>query len=238
MKITYIEHSGFLVELENTYLLFDYYKGKIPALVPEKKLFIFASHKHPDHYNFEIWKWKDDEPKPLYVLSKDCKPSAKRKEALGITDLETDRVCYVAPNQNYDFPGIKIQTLRSTDEGVAFAVACEGKDIYHAGDLNLWVWREESKTYNEEMEKNFWKEMNQLSGRHFDLAFVPLDPRQEEDAFGGMDAFCQTAQADHIFPMHFWGQPEIITRYKENRKENDQIKKIVTLKAEGEHHEF
>ena len=30
MKITYISHSGFAVELENHIFLFDYYKGEIP----------------------------------------------------------------------------------------------------------------------------------------------------------------------------------------------------------------
>ena len=29
MKITYISHSGFAVELENHIFLFDYYKGEI-----------------------------------------------------------------------------------------------------------------------------------------------------------------------------------------------------------------
>mgnify|MGYP000509052087 CR=1 FL=1 len=38
MKITYISHSGFAVELENhNFFLFDYYKGEIPKFDPEKK---------------------------------------------------------------------------------------------------------------------------------------------------------------------------------------------------------
>lgn len=43
MKITYIGHSGFLVELSHTLLLFDYYRGKIPPLPKEKELFVFVS---------------------------------------------------------------------------------------------------------------------------------------------------------------------------------------------------
>lgn len=30
VKVTYIEHSCFSVELDNSILLFDYYKGEIP----------------------------------------------------------------------------------------------------------------------------------------------------------------------------------------------------------------
>ena len=36
MKITYISHSGFAVELENHIFLFDYYKGEIPKFDPKK----------------------------------------------------------------------------------------------------------------------------------------------------------------------------------------------------------
>ena len=32
LKVTYIGHSGFLVELEKVLFLFDYYPGEIPAL--------------------------------------------------------------------------------------------------------------------------------------------------------------------------------------------------------------
>ena len=28
IKVTYLDHSGFLVELEDAYFLFDYYKGR------------------------------------------------------------------------------------------------------------------------------------------------------------------------------------------------------------------
>ena len=31
MKITYLYHSGFAVELDRHVLVFDYYKGKLPV---------------------------------------------------------------------------------------------------------------------------------------------------------------------------------------------------------------
>ena len=36
MQITYIGHSGFLVELSESLLLFDYYEGSLPKLPPER----------------------------------------------------------------------------------------------------------------------------------------------------------------------------------------------------------
>ena len=49
IKVTYLDHSGFLVELEDAYFLFDYYKGRLPQIDLEKKMFVFVSHVHHDH---------------------------------------------------------------------------------------------------------------------------------------------------------------------------------------------
>ena len=43
---------------------------------------------------------------------------------------------------------VRIRTLKSTDEGVAFLVEAEGKSIYHAGDLNWWYWEGEPLSWN------------------------------------------------------------------------------------------
>ena len=48
MKITYIYHSGFLVETKECYYLFDYYKGSLPSLDTNKQILVFASHSHRD----------------------------------------------------------------------------------------------------------------------------------------------------------------------------------------------
>ena len=61
MKVTYIYHSGFLVETEQCYYVFDYYQGELPELDVEKPIIVFASHAHPDHYN-----------KKIFTLLKDC----------------------------------------------------------------------------------------------------------------------------------------------------------------------
>ena len=51
MKVTYLGHSGFLVETDDAYFLFDYYKGTVPELDSSKKMFVFVSHGHYDHYS-------------------------------------------------------------------------------------------------------------------------------------------------------------------------------------------
>ena len=38
MKITYINHSGFLIETKDCYYIFDYYKGELPQLDKKKEV--------------------------------------------------------------------------------------------------------------------------------------------------------------------------------------------------------
>lgn len=228
-------HSGFLVETKEHYLLFDYYTGKLPVFSPEKKLIVFVSHSHQDHYNKEIFVLgKTGEPLQecgiTYVLSKDI----RRKQAEELAGGR--KLLFVKAHETYRMEdgAITIETLRSTDAGVAYLVAVaentEKYSFYHAGDLNLWKWEGETKAHNNNMEANFRREMERMRGRHFDAAFVPLDPRQEQFAFGGMDLFLETAEAGAVFPMHFWKKPEIIRRYLNARPE---VKNIVRLEKEG-----
>ena len=60
MKITYINHSGFLVETRDCYYIFDYYKGELPNLDKEKEVIVFCSHFHKDHFNPQIFEILDD----------------------------------------------------------------------------------------------------------------------------------------------------------------------------------
>lgn len=237
MKITYLGHSGFLAETKEHYLLFDYYTGKLPVFLPEKKLTVFVSHSHQDHYNKAIFGIDSGRFPITYVLSKDI----RRKQAEELVKRE-DKLLFVKARESCELHGgqMRIETLRSTDAGVAYIVTVtqeSGKTrrIYHAGDLNLWKWEGESKAHNNNMEANYRREMALLKGRHFDAAFVPLDPRLEQFAFGGMDIFLEMADADAVFPMHFWKQPEIIRDYLRARP---QAANLIMLKEEGRTYTF
>ena len=50
MHVTFLDHSGFLVELPGLTLLFDWWQGDLPPL-PSDPLLVFASHRHPDHFD-------------------------------------------------------------------------------------------------------------------------------------------------------------------------------------------
>ena len=132
MRVTYIGHSGFSVELESHILLFDYYEGTMPEFDPAKKLLVFASHSHPDHFNREILKLADVYPDVEYIFPKDIRIAKKEQR-------ESEH--FMRKRDEITVGDTKVKSLRSTDEGVAFLVRCEDRIIYHAGDLNWWHWK-------------------------------------------------------------------------------------------------
>lgn len=191
MNITYLGHSGFLTEIDDAYFLFDYYKGAIPQMDTSKKMFVFVSHAHYDHYNRSIYEFRKDFEEIYYILSSDI-------------TAEEEGVHSVKPNEELACGGCHVRTLRSNDEGVAFLVRYHGRTLYHAGDLNWWHWEGESIDYNRSMRKNYQKEIKKLARKKIDLAFVVLDPRQGGAAFSGIDYFMRNVRAEHVFPMHMW----------------------------------
>ncbi len=204
MNITFIDHSGFLIELSDHVLLFDYYKGEIPD-IPGKQWIVFASHFHQDHYNPAIFALREKYEDVRFVLSKDIYKRRKR----------TLQAPYelVVPHQVYDYGDFLVETYFSTDEGVAFYVEVEGKCIYHAGDLHWWHWIGEPDEDNTYMEKTFKKEMELLADHQIDVAFMLLDPRQEEAGSWGMTWFMDHIDAKVVFPMHMWGEFDLCGEY-------------------------
>ena len=222
MKITYLDHSGFAVDLGDKLLIFDYYRGELPAGTSDRKLYVFSSHAHYDHFQKKIFTWSRDRD-VTYILSKDIRKNAAAKNAPG------EGVYYLAPRQELTLDGLSVRTLRSTDAGVAFLVETEGKTIYHAGDLNWWHWEEESRVYNEMMKRNYRYEISKIEGQAIDVAFVPLDPRQEEQYYWGMDYFMKHTDTKVVFPMHMWGHYEVWERLMENPEASSYRDKVMRI---------
>lgn len=198
MKITFLAHSGYVVEESDTALVFDYYRGTLPEFPEGMKLYVFASHVHYDHFRKNIFAWEKRYPDIHYILSDDI-------EAKG----PSGKCTYIGADQEICLDGLRIGTLCSTDEGVAFIVRLGDKVVYHAGDLNWWHWEEESEAYNENMRRRFHHEIGKLENEKVDVAFLPLDPRQEEQYAWGFDYFMRHVRTEYAFPMHMWRQYEI-----------------------------
>lgn len=232
MKITYIGHSGFLAEFSNCCCLFDYYEGKIPELAKEKPLFIFVSHRHQDHFNPEIFHITG--PGEIhYILSFDTRRYMRdRLELPNLHFMKAEETLTL--NWNKGAGSMKVKTLRSTDCGIAFLVHTEDKTIYHAGDLNWWVWPGESKQYNNNMTANFKKYVEPLKDLELFAAFLPLDPRQEKWYDKGFSYILDNTTTRYAFPMHFWKDFSVIPKYLETPPGKKYKAHIIVLEKEGQ----
>ena len=223
MVVTYIEHSGFSVELPECTLLFDYYLGKLPEFPKEHPLIVFASHVHGDHFQKKIFQLREQYQEVYFVLSDDI---PKKYDA--------SDVIWISPDAKVSVAGCEITCLNSTDEGVAFLVECGEKTIYHAGDLNWWHWEEEGAAYNDEMKQNYQREVDKLEGRKIDAAFVPVDPRLDDAYFWGIDYFMRKTDTKVVFPMHFWEKYETIDRLIRQKETEDYRDRIAEIDWKGE----
>lgn len=199
--VTYIEHSCFLVETAECYLLFDYYGGEVPlpALDPAKPLLLFNSHAHHDHFSRKIFALRDRYPLVVFVLSADSPvPTAVQPLACPMLPHE-HRLLQLAGGRGT----VSIDTLRSNDEGVAFIIRLGDLCIYHAGDLNNWWW--DGDVEDQKLADIYHEELERIRGQHFTLAFIPLDPRLK-GWWKGIEDFMHYADADAIFPMHNFGE--------------------------------
>lgn len=218
MQITYIYHSGFLIETADSYYIFDYWKGDLPVFDPNKPVVVFISHAHEDHYEPKIFNLlKAQGMTDIYaVLGKDI-PKDKYPE--GIECLRT------LAHKTFTLPhGEELYTLQSTDAGVAFLLTCPEGVIYHAGDLNDWMWEGEPEESNAAMHHLYLRELNLIADRPIDVAFVPLDARQEHLCFHGLAEFLGVVKdVKTVYPMHYWGRTDLIEQFVQDHPEYSGI---------------
>ena len=201
--ITNIGHSGFAVEAESFMLIFDYYQGALPPLPENKKLYVFVSHRHPDHFNPDIFSLCSSHRDVHYFISDDIYERRVREHV-------SENYTMVHPGDDiYLTTRFRIKVLPSTDCGVAFLVCVNGRNFFHAGDLNLWLWdgMTEAETYA--MTKKFEECTAGLKNFVIDTAFLPLDTRQGIYSFLGFDYYMKHFKILHAIPMHFFGSPKI-----------------------------
>lgn len=215
MKVTYLYNSGFLVELENHILLFDYYQGTIPDLNPSKPLYVFVSHSHYDHYNPTIYNL--NHPNITYIIDHEI----------------NNKGIKVLPNKHYCVDDLNIHTLLSSDKGVAFIIEIGNKRIYHAGDLHWWHWIGEPDSDNNYQANTFKSEINKIKDLNFDLMMIPLDPRLEDSMHWGMDYILSHVKATYVLPMHFTDSPKKMLESIDNEP-LCRYNNIIKIHNEGE----
>lgn len=227
MKITYIHHSSFSVELDKCILLFDYFQGNLPKFDENKKLYVFSSHSHHDHFNKCIFNLEKIHPNVTYILSNDI--NAPKKENIKL----------IGANERMIVDNLEIKTLESSDLGVAFIVKVENKTIYHAGDLNWWHWEGENSPEENKFAENLFKNaLNKINEKDIDIAFLPLDSRQGKHYYLGFDYFMKNINSKIAFPMHFWRTYSLIDIFKNSNYALNYKDKIIKIDYEGQEFEI
>lgn len=213
MKIEYIYHSGFCIETENYFLVFDYYKGNIK--LNDKKTIVFSSHGHADHYNPDVFQWSKKHSDISYVLSSDI-------------NIESSHNTFIMkPYESLNIFNITIKSFGSTDLGLSFLVKVEDKTIFFAGDLNWWYWNDDSEDEKRLMEKSFKEEISKIKSEIIDIAFFPVDPRLEESFYIGGEYFIKKLSPKLFIPMHFGDNFDTTKYFKQ--KVNSSSSQIIEI---------
>ena len=236
-KINYLYNSGFTVETENYLLIFDYYKDSTDNgyksisngavgeedLKTQKKVIVFSSHSHFDHFNPIILKWKQIRPDIHYILSSD------------INIDKNDRNNYINMLSVYEdlhIDNLYVKAFSSNDIGISFLVKVDNITIFHSGDLNWWHWWDENEEFNSKMEKSFKSEIEKIKSNSIDIAFFPVDSRLKEYYFIGGEYFIKKINPNLFIPMHFREDFNVTKKFKEKIKAANT--KIVDISKRGE----
>jgi len=203
MKLTYLYHSGFVIEGAQCTIIFDYFKDSDDKYLKNSltafkgKLYVCASHWHPDHFNKEVLQWKNVRPDTEYIFSEDILQKKKTPPTIA---------SYLNKGDVWKDENLSVKAFGSTDAGISFLIETEGKKIFHAGDLNNWHWDEESTPEEiQEAEQNYLKELQTLSSevKQLDLAIFPVDSRLGKNYKRGAEQFVDAIQTGFFAPMHF-----------------------------------
>ncbi len=195
--------SGWVVETRNHLLVFDYVElgtdnskrvfenGFITdEEIRDKRIRVFVSHIHGDHYGKQIWDWRD--------LAEDI------KYFIGWSgESREDTFRFFEYRANYTDDTLKVSIINKPNSPiseVAYLVQVDGLTIYHSGDL---------VTSNPNMRLGYAENIEYISGltETVDLAFITKAGTWNNTHLNALDIFTlETMSPRVVFPSHAeWG---------------------------------
>lgn len=221
--LTFIWHDCFLLETPEAAVVFDFWKDgrrsasseDIPAFLTaipqEKPLYVLVSHHHKDHFHRSIFFWEKVHPEIRFIISNDTRRSIAFMLRQGGTYTgfrpTPEKVAVLHPGESFADTMINIHAYGSTDIGNSYLITMpDGKKVFHAGDLNAWVWKDESTPEEiAEAQTAFRTILKQISADspEIDIAMFPVDSRIGRDYWEGAAMFVRAISVGRFFPMHF-----------------------------------
>lgn len=245
-KLIYLNHSGFILELDELVLIFDFFTDPAKCLPVysqlDKTLVFFVSHDHPDHWVPEILYFEHKRP-IYYILDRSCDTRSSRRAGRE----EGREIIFVDPgniqkDKLKDIPQLlRIYVFGSNDEGCSFIIVTEQGSYIHLGDLNDWDWQDEDSPkmeadYRRELSlfKNAWAEIQTddnlpPAAKELILSFVPVDGRLAETALKAALTFLNYLTPRYIVPMHLNGGNDLPQKLSERLKEKGFLAKTEVL---------
>jgi len=135
-SVWFLGHSGWAVKTQNHFLVFDYFCNTwdrkpgdsclasgfiLPEQIKEMPVTVFATHAHGDHYDPNIFTWKESIPNIEYVLCWDQNTNGNEYTMIPIHEEKKVRDMDVYVNY-------------STDLGGGYLIEVDGLTLFHMGD--------------------------------------------------------------------------------------------------------
>ncbi|SIQ51562.1 MBL fold metallo-hydrolase [Halanaerobium kushneri] len=240
-EIYHLFHSGTAVRVKDKLFIFDYFKDepqqekavtsslekgviRSDSFKNIKETYVFVSHSHHDHYNQIIFDWGEYCDQINYILA---------AEVAEESDLESkDNLYLMEKDEELKLDQINISSYGSTDKGVSFLVELDNLTIFHAGDLNWWKWKKFSPKVQKREEREYKREVDKLKGKQIDIAFVPVDPRLEENFYLAGEYFINQLKPALFVPIHFADNFDV-TKFFRDRFNSNQTR-VAEITESGE----
>lgn len=221
--VNYVAGSCYNIEIEDYFLVFDYYNG-ILNIPDDKKTIFFTSSKNEGYYSEEILKVSGME-NFTYILNSDIAYSKDDDNVIYLKDnklsIENLKDLYKAKNVNFlekdstckINKDLVIDTISYENKGMAFIIKAYDFTIFYGGDLFLTdvvLDRDNLISYLYEIYETY---------DEIDLAFFPLLKENGEKNFNRAKDFIEILNPQILFP----------TNFDEDRKISEDFLKFQTF---------
>jgi len=224
VRITYIVHSCFVIEDEEVVMVFDYPDFDAlscidsslqevdikPYIDSQKRVLLFSSHSHPDHFNPKIKEIVREIRNSRFIFSDDVL-SLFPDYTEGIEDK-----CHpLKPGDWIDIEGTRITAMSSTDIGISIFIEHKEMHIFFPGDLALWLWDGLDKDTKREIRETFNGIIQEIKKKRTDILFVVAEPSLRDIGWGGAVDAVKCVMPSLTIPIHLHQQLSWIYKFKQ-----------------------
>ncbi len=212
VAITYFYQSTFAVALGKTLLIFSYHENNELAksisigdrdLENFNNIVVFSPSPSAEHFDNVVFNWKQSYP-ISYVLEERC----------GKRSPKNSNIRFCRPGDAFSIADVKIRVFDAAGQGLCFLVNTHSTSIFHAGDLNLWHWRDEREPLEiAKTEKAYYEAVEKIPAEPLDLCMFPVDPNQGSLFEAGANHIIMTLKPKLFLPMHFGAHLDIVRDY-------------------------